>query len=504
MRTWSRIALLVLALALAFTTVTLAESPTYTETWDGRGADSLHCDKVGEGDRPETGWIHWVFATKGASTGASLTLSGTGSGTYAPGEPLNANIWHIYTPYFDLEGLQAEIALFGGAAGPGGGLVISDYCPGLVEELTVSKTAETSYTRTHAWDIAKMVSTEMGLTTDGIPQIWLYTDGSGNETATWTVNVSYLGFEDSDWKVSGTVTIENTGNLDAVITSVDDLLAGMPVAVDLGVTLPYTLPVGATLTGSYTLEGMVEGTNVVTVTTERDVYAAEAPVVWGDPTTELYRTVNIADLSDLFGEVSLGSVTAPDGATFTYSKAFTWDEFGQEACGAHQFDNTATIVETGQSAEASLLVNVQCLIFKGDTAWAANGDTPGELRYTKRGNWATYVAYNGPKTVSIFAGQKNYAGTATFSEVVDGMITITIHLEGDWEFAASGETLKVEGYTQAPSGNPAPGLFSFKSSVTGTAASIMVPASNMEGEPFKFFGVHLDVGRWVPDPDFGP
>jgi hypothetical protein len=88
-------------------------------------------------------WIHWVFSTKGDSTDARLVLGGTGSGTYEPGEPLNAEVWHFYTPFFELEGLEATIYLFGGDPGPGGGLVISDYCPGF-EELTVTKTAETS------------------------------------------------------------------------------------------------------------------------------------------------------------------------------------------------------------------------------------------------------------------------------------------------------------------------------------------------------------------------
>ena len=107
----------------------------FEERWDGRGTDSLQCGKAGEGERPENGdgWIHWVFSTKGTSTDAQLELGGSGSGTYSPGEPFEANVWHFYTPYFELDGLTAEIFLIG-AAGQGGGLVISDFCPGQRED----------------------------------------------------------------------------------------------------------------------------------------------------------------------------------------------------------------------------------------------------------------------------------------------------------------------------------------------------------------------------------
>ena len=109
-----------------------AEEPVYTYLWNGQGKNSLDCGKAGEGARPVdgTGWIHWIFATKGASSGAILTLGGSGSGTYYPAEPLGASTWHFYTPYFDVYTLTASVTLTGGAKGPGVGLVISDYCPG--------------------------------------------------------------------------------------------------------------------------------------------------------------------------------------------------------------------------------------------------------------------------------------------------------------------------------------------------------------------------------------
>ena len=496
--------LLLIALVSLGATTALASSPTYTEVWNGRGTDSLRCDLAGSEVRPETGWIHWVFSTKGRSTSASLELGGTGSGTYAPGEPLNANVWHFYTPYFELEGLEATVDLYGGDRGRGGGLVISDYCPPVEkEDLTVSKTAVTRYTREFFWDIDKSVATEKNYELDGVPKIWLYTDGSGDETATWTVNVKNTGYRNYHFIVSGVITIENTGNVDAVITAVDDLLAGKPIDVNCGVMFPYTLPVGETLTctyHNYNRNHYAEGENEVWVTTERDEYYAKADIVWDwdKPDIWINKTVTIIDISDLFGAVVLGTATAPNDAQFTYTKDFAWADYGADKCGSFRYDNTAKINETGQSAEATLKVNVQCKVFEGETAWAANGETPLEFRYQDPGNWATYVEYLGEaKPTTLFAGQTIDVGSVTFLAPVDGHVTITVALTDPWMFEDVAENVKIQDYAEAPSGNPAPGGFDHKGDATGSSFSITVPLNN-------FYGVHVDVGQWVPDPNFGP
>jgi hypothetical protein len=382
-------------------------------------------------------------------------------------------------------------------------------CTTAIEELSVSKTVETSYTRTHSWEIEKKVETENGYTHNELPKVWLYTDGSGDETATWTVDVDYDGFEDSDFNVSGTITVENSGTLDATINTIDDVMAGTPIDVsctdegDNAVVLPYLLPVGATITCAYNeaVDIMVGGDNVATVTTESgNQYGDTQPIVWGDPATETNKTVNVSDLSGLFGSVDLGSVTAPNGDEFIYTKDFAWADYGRDGCGDYQYDNTATIDETGQSADASLLVNVQCMIFHGETAWAANGNVPLQLRYTTRGNWATYVQYQGTsKSTTLFAGQTNNAGTVSFSTPVAGKVTITVQLTGSWNFADLTENLMVQGYASAPSGNPAPGQFANKTgcNTNTNTCQIVVPVAN-------YYGVHVNVGTWTPDPNFGP
>jgi len=726
------IAIMVLAFAGTVSAGVVSASPSYTEVWDGRGSDSEECGLIGTSpERTEDGWIHWVFSVKGASTDARLILGGTGSGTYAPGEPLNANVWHFYTPYYLLDGLTATIELYGGSPGPGGGLVISDYCPGGYEQLEVSKTVNTSYLRTHHWDITKSVSTERehelcgypkiwldgpgnegdetatwtvsvlyngftdsvftvggtitiintgtlpavitsvedmlagtevdvvcqedlpytllpgqtlhclyltfvnekvegfnevtvvterdqytadaeivwgdpaqelystitiedncdvfgtrvlgtatepnnvfflrfkhfawtdyqdacgqgfvyqntatiletqqsasailkvnvrceklsvrktantsytrlhdwsieksvstdnGHTLDSIPKIWLYADGRGNESATWLVDVNYQGFEDKDHNVSGRVFIKNTGQLPAVITGYEDYLGGVPIEVDFGVELPHTLPVGAILIGTYSEDGHFTGSNRVKVVTERDEYHARARIKWDDPTNEIDKQVSVIDESDLFGTVTLGTVTAPNSRQFTYTKAFTWEDYGRDKCGSYQYDNVASIVGTDKSADTSLKVNVQCMLFAGETAWAANGNVPLQLRYTSRGNWATYVKYERvEKTTTLFAGRNIPVGRVHFSAAVDGKVTITVTLTGGWEFEDVRENLKVQDYSKAPSGNPAPGRFDHKKTCNpaNETCSIVVPENN-------FYGVHVNVGKWMPDPNFGP
>lgn len=126
----------------------------------------------------------------------------------------------------------------------------------------------------------------------------------------------------------------------------------------------------------------------------------------------------------------------------------------------------------------------KCYDFDGETAWAAG------TRYITRGNWATYTTY-AEGTVDIFAGQTIPVGTATFSAVVDGKVTITIELTGDWVLEDVVEAVKIQGYdVKPPAVNPAPGLFT---TYKGNELTVTVPA-------FNFYGIHLNVGKWVEVP----
>ncbi len=121
-----------------------------------------------------------------------------------------------------------------------------------------------------------------------------------------------------------------------------------------------------------------------------------------------------------------------------------------------------------------------CYDYEGETAWAAGS------RYVTRGNWATYTTY-AEGTVNLYAGQHMFAGTASFSAVNDGMVTITIELDEEWSFQEGDNAVKVQAYDAAPSGNPSPGRFT---SYKGNELEFTVPAAN-------FYGIHLDVQKMV-------
>ena len=89
------------------------------------------------------------------------------------------------------------------------------------------------------------------------------------------------------------------------------------------------------------------------------------------------------------------------------------------------------------------------------------------------------------------------AGTATVTPVGGGMVTVTVDLSGDWEFADVASNLKIQTYSSAPSGNPSPGSFMYKTTCT------MDPCTSGPIPVAKFYGIHMDVGVWVPDPMFG-
>jgi hypothetical protein len=139
--------------------------------------------------------------------------------------------------------------------------------------------------------------------------------------------------------------------------------------------------------------------------------------------------------------------------------------------------------------------------FDDETAWAKG------TRYTPRGNWATYVGYTGAaKVVTLFAGQTINVGTVAFSAPAGGFVKITVTLTGDWEFAVNykldqdgnpttdrDDNIKVQDYATAPSGNPAPGLFMWKTVADGQAGEINVPLNN-------YYGVHVDVAKPVDCP----
>lgn len=217
--------------------------------------------------------------------------------------------------------------------------------------LAVSKDVNTSFTRQHLWGIEKTVD----------PATWNAFVGD-LPSSTYTVTAFIVGQQDSNWQVEGAITISNPAPMPATVVSVVDALpngASAMVSCADGVTIPANS--AATCTYSAQTGGVISGDNVVTATLQTSAgskqYTGSAPIVFGDPTTELSKTVTVSD--DLLGG-SLGEFG--DGQTKSYAFQFhscsevTFEE--GENSRTFIIDNTATI--DGATVDDSAQVTLTC------------------------------------------------------------------------------------------------------------------------------------------------
>jgi hypothetical protein len=234
-------------------------------------------------------------------------------------------------------------------------------------EVAVAKTAVTTFTREYRWSIAKSV------TPDSMNR---FIGESG--TAEYTVSADRTD-TDSNWAVSGTITITNPAPTAALITSVMDHMGGLAAAVDCRkedntvAAMPYTLQPGASLACTYSA-ALPDGTQRLNTATV-DTFIGR---VDGDPPVEYKVFGNSGNADVLFGDpastVGPASVTVNDAASDGFSQSWNMAGDASESyrrefsCptdlalyrdGLHSYsvNNTASIAETGQSASASVTMN---------------------------------------------------------------------------------------------------------------------------------------------------
>jgi hypothetical protein len=278
--------------------------------------------------------------------------------------------------------------------------------------LDVSKTAETSYSRTYEWGVEKMSDTTNLILPRGFP--W---------DVAYSVSVDTTGFTDGDVTIEGVITIANPAPMSTNLTGVNDVVSpDIAMTVDCGVEFPTTLEAGASLECSYegTLPDVEERTNTATATIQNIAADADLNVTetgttdftgtttvgFGDPATELDMCVAVAD--DHSGD--LGTVCIADGLpqTFDYTMALG----AYDACGTFEETNTVTFTTadsetTGEgtwSIEVLVPCGPDCTLGQGywknhsefgpapyDTTWAFLPDGGNTPFYGTGMNWVTMM-----------------------------------------------------------------------------------------------------------------
>lgn len=268
--------------------------------------------------------------------------------------------------------------------------------------LTIGKTATPKFTRTFDWTIEKNCLGDESLT--------LATGQTFSYPFSWKVSNSST---DSDWKVEGSITIANNTPLSATITSVDDqLTGGVAATVDCGISFPYILASGASLTCTYTanLAGAVNGTNTVTVVTSTPLVEggmATANYAFGNPTTLVDECVAVADNCNS-GTTEVCYTAAP------FTKNYNCEIGPYAECGNYSYTNTASFTtnDRGNTGNASCTVTIEVPCQQGCTLtpgyWKTHSEF-GPAPYDD--NWANLP--NGASTPFFLSGKSYYGALWT-------------------------------------------------------------------------------------------
>lgn len=218
--------------------------------------------------------------------------------------------------------------------------------------LDVALDAAGSYTQTFEWAIAKAAD-----------RTWIARSGS-SAPLTYTIGVTRTGYVLSDETLTGTVRIDNPNPAPVAVTSLD--VPGCAIAAPTNVTsgtttVGFSCDVSAAVlvSGLPTSLGATIGWDDPHPTPVAESDTATGAVAWTP--TQVDASVSVVDAVDGGTARPLGTLTdsGPIADAVTVPTPAT--------AGCRTVSNTATIVETGQSASASVTVCRQALTVGGHT-----------------------------------------------------------------------------------------------------------------------------------------
>jgi hypothetical protein len=231
-----------------------------------------------------------------------------------------------------------------------------------VYELTVTKNAATSFTRTFAWHITKVVDQPGPITLAPGTSVDL----------NYTVGVNVVGVTDSDFAAAGMIKVDNPAPMDAMLDSVSDV-----ISPDIAATVScpsLTVPAGGSLMCTYSanLPDASTRTNTATATLKNNNngttdFSGTASVDFSTASiTYIDEEVTVTDTyAGYLGTANALTDTLPK--YFMYTRTVTADA---TFCGSFMVDNTATFTtnDTGETGSADVHVEIQV---------PCNGCTPG-------------------------------------------------------------------------------------------------------------------------------
>ncbi len=217
------------------------------------------------------------------------------------------------------------------------------------QNLTVSKTAVPSFTRTYAWGIDKNVD-----------QTRIDIAEGGTATFNYTVGVTHDSGADSAFAVSGVITVNNPNAFAVAGVNISDAIdngGSCSVANGLNVTVPANSSVNRNYTCTFA-SNPGSGTNTATATWDSAAYYTPAGSANGTAAynfasvtpTIVNGSVTVSDT--LGGNLGTASYTDPSPKNFTYSYSFSG-----VAGTCTSYPNTASL-SGGQSASKSVTVCV--------------------------------------------------------------------------------------------------------------------------------------------------
>jgi hypothetical protein len=278
------------------------------------------------------------------------------------------------------------------------------------EQLEVDKTADTTFTRDYDWAIDKTCDeSELELSV------------SQSYDVTCDVTVSIAGVTDSDWAVSGDITVHNPAPVDATGVDVTDVISGYGPANQLECdgdgTTNRTIPAQGDLTCHYSAGPFTDGSDRTNTATASD---STTPGISGgssdpvdvkfvDPTTEEDDCVDVTDdkIGDL-GEVCLDDLDENDEYTFE-DVTYTIGSPETDECGEFDSINVASFTTNTNgdtdSDDHTVTINVVgcdgggCTLTPG--YWKTHSEM-GPAPYDD--NWANL----GSQTLFFLSGQTYY------------------------------------------------------------------------------------------------